>query len=273
MLTAICSAKGSPGVSSLALAIAAKWPDGGATLLEADPTGTDLSYRCRHQSGREVASAPSLLGLATAVRRVQLDSPADPGVLDEHAQPLACGARLVPGVPAPAQARGLSSLWGQIAHSAAGSASDVVVDLGRLERTSATMPLAATATALVVLCQPQLESVIHLKDVLSEVAPALGVRHGGRTIIPAVVGPAKQGAADAADVDQVLGSIGIPLARTIPIAYDPAALAAVEGGGNPHGRLARTHLLRSVTVLVTFLDRLGRRETAPVSPWEVGPRS
>ncbi len=271
MLTAICSAKGSPGVTSLALAVAAWWP-GGATVLEADPTGTDLAYRCRHQSGREVASAPNLLGLATAVRSSQLDAPPDPGVLDEHAQPLACGARLVPGVPAPSQARGLGSLWGQVAHAAEGSSSDVVADLGRLERTSVTTPLASAATALVVVCQPQLESVMHAKDLLAEVAPALSVRRSGRTVVPVVVGPARQGAADAVDVDQILGGLGLPVARTVPIAYDPSALAGIEAGGNPHGRLARTHLMRSVKHLVSVLQSLGERESAPQSPWEVGPR-
>lgn len=272
MLTAICSAKGSPGVSSLALAVAAAWPEG-ATLLEADPTGTDLAYRCRHVSGREIAAQPNLLGLATAVRSGQLDAPADPEVLDEHAQPLACGARLVPGVPGPAQARGLVSLWGQVAHAAAGSSSDVVVDLGRLDKVSSTLPLATVATALVVSCQPELESVLHVKNLLTEVAPSLGVRRGGRTIIPVVVGPAREGAANAADVDEILGSSGLPVARTVPIAWDPSALAAIEAGGNPHGRLARTHLLRSVKSLVSVLVELGSRENAPASPWEVGPRS
>jgi hypothetical protein len=216
--------------------------------------------------------APNLLGLASAVRSGQLDAPADPGVLDEHAQPLACGARLVPGVVGPAQARGLVSLWGQVAHAAEGSASDVVVDLGRLDRTSSTLPLATAATALVVVCQPALESVMHAKDLLGEVTPALGVRRGGRTVIPVVVGPAKEGAANAADVDEILGSSGLPIARTVPIAYDPAALTAIEAGGNPHGRLARTHLLRSVKELFSVLQELSNRESAPVSPWEVGRR-
>lgn len=275
MLTAICSAKGSPGVTSLALAVAAWWPEG-AILLEADPTGTDLAYRCQHASGREVASAPNLSGLATAVRSSRLDGPADPGVLGEQAQPLACGARLIPGILTPAQARGMVSLWGQIAHAAEGSSVDVVADLGRLNRTSSTLPVASAAAVLLIVCQPHLESVMHAKGLLSEVAPALTERRPGvRTIIPVVVGPARQGPADAADVDKIMGSSGLPVARAVPVVYDPGALAAIEAGGNPHGRLARSPLMRSVKPLVALIEALGNRETAPAmtaATWEARSR-
>ncbi len=111
MLVAVCSAKGSPGATSLALTLTAAWPEPGASLLEADPTGADLAFRCRHASGREIAASPNTLGLATAVRGGGLngstDAIADPHLLEEYSQPLACGVQLIPGVSAPAQARGL----------------------------------------------------------------------------------------------------------------------------------------------------------------------
>lgn len=269
MLVTVCSAKGSPGVTSLALTMAAVWPNRAATLLEADPTGGDLAFRCRHASGREVATSPNLVGLATAVRSSSLDGLVDPGLVTEHSQPLACGVRLVPGVPAPAQARGLGSLWGQIAQAATGSSDNVIADLGRLDRTGPTSQFAAAADLLVVVVAPTLESVVHVRHLILDNIPALPARPGGRGIVPVVVGPHRQAAGDAADIDQVLGGLGMPLERTVPVAHEPRALAELEAGANPGGRLARTHLLQTTRALVATLVDLRDRPTPSSSTrWE-----
>lgn len=269
MLVTVCSAKGSPGVTSLALTIAAVWPDQPATLLEADPTGGDLAFRCRHVSGREVATSPNLVGLATAVRGSSLDGLVDPGLVTEHSQPLACGVRLVPGVPAPAQARGLGSLWGQIAQAATGSSTDVIADLGRLERTGPSTQFAAAADVVVVVCAPTLESVMHVRHLILDVIPTLPARPTGRIFLPVVVGPHRQAAGDAADIDQILGGLGMPIERTVPVAYEPRALAELEAGANPAGRLARTHLLQSTRALVaTLVDFRDRPTGRPSTRWE-----
>jgi len=269
MLVAVCSAKGSPGVTSLALMMAAVWPDQVATLLEADPTGGDLAFRCRHASGREVATSPNLVGLATAVRGSFLDGLVDPGLVREHSQPLACGVRLVPGVPAPAQARGLGSLWGQIAQAATGSSDDVIADAGRLERTGPSTQFAAAADVLVVVCVPTLESVMHVRHLILDIAPSLPARPGGRGIVPVVVGPHRQAAGDTADIDQILEGLGMPIERTVPVAYEPRALAELEAGANPAGRLARTHLLSTARALVQILVDLRDRPTGSSNTrWE-----
>lgn len=273
MLVAVCSAKGSPGVTSTTLALTAAWPDFDARLLEADPAGGDLAFRCRHASGDEVATSPNLLGLATAVRGSSLEGMADPELLDRFCQPLASGVRLVPGLPSPAQARGLSGLWGQIAHAAGGSGSHVVADLGRLQRTEATMQLAAAATVIVVVCQPSLESVTHVQQLISDVAPALPDRAAGRAFVPAVMGPHRNGTDDTGDVDQIMGSLGgLPIAPAMPIAYDRRGLADLEAGANPKGRLARTPLMRSATSLVERLMHVRNGTSSPMAAmWEIGP--
>jgi hypothetical protein len=268
MLVTVCSAKGSPGVTSLALTIAALWPEQTAILLEVDPTGGDLGFRCRHVSGREVATSPNLLGLATAVRGSPLDGLVDPGLLREHSQPLACGPRLVPGVPAPAQARGLGSLWSQIAQAATGSSHDVIADLGRLERTGSASHFAAAADVIVLVCAPTLESVMHVRHLVLDVVPTLPARRGGRRFVPVVVRPYRQAAGDAADIDQILGGLGMPIERTVPVAYEPRALAELEAGANPAGRLARTHLLQTAKALVQTLVDLRDQPTGRNTPWE-----
>lgn len=269
MLVTVCSAKGSPGVTSLALAIAAAWPDQTATLLEVDPTGGDLAFRCRHMSGREVATSPNLVSLATAVRGSSLDGLVDPGLVTDHSQPLACGVRLVPGVPAPAQARGLVSLWGQIAQAATGSSTDVIADLGRLERNDPTTHFAAAAEVVVVVCQPSLESVMHVRHLVLDVIPTLPPRSAGRSVVPVVLSLRKQATSDAADIDQILGGLGLPIERTVPVAHEPRALADLEAGANPAGRLARTHLLRTAKLLVETLVDLRDRPVGRNTRWEV----
>ena len=260
MLIGLCSAKGSPGVSSLALSLASAWPDP-VTLLEADPSGTDLAFRCRHASGREVASTPNILGLAAAVRGSSLEDAMDPDVLAQYAQPLACGVLIVPGVTAPAQARGLGSLWGQIAHTAAGATGDVIADLGRIDRNAPTTQVAAVASVLVVVCQPTLESVVHARELIKEIAPALPGVPGGRRIMAAVVSPPKQMTHHAADVDQILSETSLPVETTAAVAYDSAALRDLEAGANPRGRLARSHLMRSVRHVVDRLTDPAERES------------
>jgi hypothetical protein len=254
MLVALCSAKGSPGVSSLSLALTAGWTRP-ATLLEADPSGSDLIYRCRHRSGREVAITPNILGLAAAVRGSSQSDAAQSSALAQYTQPLACGVPLVPGVAAPAQARGLSGLWPQVAEAAMNAAGDVIVDLGRVDRTSSTTPLAAASAVLLVVCQSTLESVIHARELVRELVPTLPPITGGRRIIPAVVGPRGQIVNDAADIDQLLFEASLLVDAAAPIAYDPRSLSALEAGANPRGRLARGPLMRSVTQLVNHLTR------------------
>ena len=85
--------KGSPGVTSTALALAAVWPRP-VVLLEADPAGGDLAYRCNAAHGGPVYASKGLVTLAAAVR----GGVPGPDVLVEQAQLLACGVNLVQGV-------------------------------------------------------------------------------------------------------------------------------------------------------------------------------
>lgn len=272
MLVSVCSSKGSPGTTSTALAVAAAWPQRAARLMEADPAGGDLAFRCRHASGREVATSPSLLGLATLARGRSLEGPTDPELLDQFAQPLACGVRLLPGPLSVAQARGLSGVWPHLAHVAEGSASPVVADVGRLQGTEATA-IAAASTVVLVVCQPSLESVTHSQQLIQDLAPRLPAREAGRAWLPVVVSPHRRGRADAGDLDELMRSLGgLPLAPAMPMAFDPRGLRDLEAGADPTGRLANTPLMRSAAALVA---RLLAASSAPRAPqtamWEMGP--
>ena len=134
MLTAIGSAKGSPGATTVALALAAVWPDQAAILVEADASGGDLAFRCRHDGGAEVATTPSMTSLAAATRGHTDLGSASSSLLRDHTQRLACGVRVVPGLLGPSQAGAIEHLWANVAGAAVTAEEPVIADVGRIER-------------------------------------------------------------------------------------------------------------------------------------------
>lgn len=238
MLVSVCSSKGAPGVTSTALTLAAVWPRP-VVLVEADLTGGDLAFRCRSASGGPLSATPNLLGVAAAVGGTS------GGVLVEFGQELACGVRIIQGVASAAQGRGLASLWGPIAHACVEADVDVIADLGRLDRSTATLPLAAASDRLLVVGTPSLESVIHTRETLMELAGALGPDLSGVRLVPIIIGASRHAQADRADVDQVMAAAGVLAGSAMHLPLDRPALARLEGGDAPSGRLAKTLLMRA----------------------------
>ena len=254
MLISFCSVKGSPGVTSTALAAAAVWPRP-VMLLEADPAGGDLAYRCISAAGGPPPAGKSLLTLAAGVRGGSVS----PRTVAEHAQMLACGVHLVQGVTSPAQARGLGSLWAEVAEAVRGSEVDVIVDLGRLDRSSVTMPIAQVSDFLVPVAASSLESVMHLRDQLPELALAIR-QHGPGRIAPVLVGPDAHAGRDCGDLDALLERTGVDVAPASPVTVDHRALQRLEAGEKGTGRLGRSLLLRATRLLAESL--LGEKVVA-----------
>jgi hypothetical protein len=253
MFIVVCSAKGSPGATSVALALAAIWQGSTPVLIEADPSGGDLAYRCRHRDGGPLAATPSIVSLAAASRggsASSLDGPA--ARLVDHTQELACGVRAVPGLIGPAQARGLDRLWPNIARAAVASSEPVIADLGRIG--PAGTAFLEAADVVVVVCQGRLESLLHTRELLVDlVAPDERRGHRAPPVLPVVVCARRHATAVSRDVDEVLGQSAIHPSKCTPIHEDTDTLNRLEQGANPHGRLADSTLLRSTSVLV---DRL-----------------
>lgn len=248
MLITIGSAKGSPGATSTALLLAAVWPRP-VVLLEADPAGGDLAYRCKAAHGGAPYSDRGIVRLAAEVRSGVPDGDALLG----QAQLLAGGVNLVQGVESPMQGRSLTALWPAIAAACSAASVDVIADLGRLEQTSATMPLAQAADVTLMVATARLDSAMHLVHRVPEVAAAIsGVRAAPR-IVPVVVGPDSTAGADRAAVDNWLVRAGIPLERTHSIPVDDSALGRLESGERAEGRMNRTLLIRAGRALAAAL--------------------
>ncbi|MGH3625061.1 MAG: chromosome partitioning protein [Sciscionella sp.] len=168
MLVAVLSVKGSPGVSTFSVALAARWPSPVRMLLvEADPSGGDVGTRF------SLESTPGLLSLAVAARRSD-----DPALLWQHAQALPGGVPVVAAPPDADRARAaLSALAPDPAAGAgivraAATAPDtvVIVDCGRIDTGSAAMPIVGSAEAMVLLTRARADDLAHLARRL----PALG---------------------------------------------------------------------------------------------------
>jgi len=155
---ALASVKGSPGVTTAALAIAARWPAGRKVLLvEAVPFGGVLSPRY----GATVTGG--LASLFVAARREFT-----PEAVWDHVHELPGGLAVLFGLAGVRQAAANENVWPTIAAALAGLDADVVVDAGRLlpDFAGGVGAILGHADALVVLCGSTLEAIVHLQNAL-----------------------------------------------------------------------------------------------------------
>lgn len=249
MLVAVCADKGSPGVTTAALAVAAAWPSA-AVVVEADPYGGDLAIRVRTRAGAALPEAPTILTLATAARTHE-----DPELVQRYAHRLNDQVGVVPGHLVAEQISGVRD-WTPLATCLAGSTVPIVADLGRIHSGSPVMPVAAAADALVVVARGDVGSVIRLRERLVRLIPAIAAMRGAPLrVFPLLVTNSRHGAGDTADVTRLLrDSPAGPLISSVGyLALDLPAVRRLEAGDDPHGRLARTALLRSARVFARQL--------------------
>jgi hypothetical protein len=231
MLIGICSVKGAPGVTTAALALAARWPFGDPLVIEADPAGGDIS--ARHQ----LPPMPGLVSLAAAARRHSTVE-----LLADHSQSLPGGLQVVCGPIGVEQARaalGVLASRGLHALRRAASVPDsvVLVDVGRLDAFSPALPLVQVADALVVLSRPRADELSHVATFLGEVsawnkAPCLVLVGSGysRTEIEC--------------------ELRVPVMGTLPHDISSASFLCGQGNGRP---LDRSKLGQAAASLATTL--------------------
>ncbi|MGW1286427.1 hypothetical protein ACWD4N_22630 [Streptomyces sp. NPDC002586] len=155
-VVAIGSLKGAPGVSTLALALAAAWPVASGVrpvVVEADAGGGDIAVRFG------LSDMAGLLTLAAGARQEE----AGPG-LDGCTQDVAGGVRVV---VAPTGADQAAPCVSEIAscpsvlHGDGGSESVVLLDLGRLGG-AASQELARVADRLVLVARGGTDGLAHV---------------------------------------------------------------------------------------------------------------
>ena len=249
-MVGVGSVKGAPGVTSLALVLAASWPRP-VVLVEADPSGGDLTYRCRAAHGGVLHHRRTILSLAAAAHASPAMGRTDDVVLD-HAQRLSCGVDVVAGCETSSQARGLRNLWADTVTALRRSPVDVILDLGRIDpaKAASAVPL-NTVDVLVMLGASDFSSAVHLTEAVAELTAVCSAR--GVSVVPALTGPDATGERDCRDLDDMVRGCAVPPQRTVPVPVDPDALLRLEGGERVAGRLGRTMLLRRATQLARTL--------------------
>jgi MinD-like ATPase involved in chromosome partitioning or flagellar assembly len=231
-VVALASIKGSPGVTTAATAIAASWPAGRKVLLvEADPFGGDLAPRYG------VSVTGGLASLFAAARRTL-----DPEAIWGHVHQLPGGLPVLFGLTGVHQAVANEKAWPTIAKALAGLDADVVVDAGRLlpHFAGGVRDILEAADTLMLLCEPTLEAIVHLRDAL----PGLVAEMRGRQLLVLMTGSVGYSAAD----------IGKTLQVTVgPTMPDDPVTAAALNNKRSIKRLDKTRLLRWAGVVVAKL--------------------
>lgn len=172
-MVAVVSVKGSPGVTTLCLALAARWPEPArAIVVEADPAGGDVAMRFG------LALSPGLLSLAAAARGAT--GGWDPGLVWRHARAVPGGLLVVAAPPDAGRAQGAlvalappggATCWHPDPLRAAADHPDavVIVDGGRVDPASPAMPLLRAAELLVVLTRSGADDLAHLARRIPEI--------------------------------------------------------------------------------------------------------
>lgn len=241
MLIALCSLKGSPGVTTTAAALAARWAaDQNPMVVECDPAGGDLAARFR------LPATPGLVSLAAAARRNR-----DLSVLWQHSQRLPAGLAVVPGPVGAEQARAALGVLAPTHTSvlrAAGDQPSVVVlaDCGRVDPGSPALPIIRAADAMVMLAHAHDDELSHVAGKLRTAAtwnphPALVLVGAGYTT---------------AEVEQAL-QIGV-MGR---LPHDPKGAAVLCGRDRTGPGPNRSALGRAAFRLVHSIVASARRDS------------
>jgi len=252
VLIALCSAKGAPGVTTSALALALSWPRP-VILAELDPAGGDVLAGY----GRGEMSAGGLADLALAARRGGPARHLDSQLL--RLDPEGRG-RLLPGLADPAGARNVD--WDRLAAALVAvedGAIHVVADCGRLRAEHFPDAVVHRAAAVVLVTGSTLRAVRSATQAIAE----LRERDACSGMLGAlVIGPGKP-----YGEREISEALGVPVVGSLP--QDEKA-AVVLSDGAPASRLfAQSALLRAARTIANGLVQSVAAHQSRVAPPQV----
>ncbi|MGH4032469.1 hypothetical protein ACQB60_26420 [Actinomycetota bacterium Odt1-20B] len=175
-LIALAADKGSPGVTTAAVALAAVWPRR-VLVAETDPAGGDLVYRSAAAHGGPLNPNTGMLSIAATARRGLV-----PDQLWDHAQPLSGGLEVLVGLGVAEQAAGLVGLWPTLGHAFAqlgespNAPADVIADCGRISGDTPAVELFPHASLVLLVSRTEPEAIARVRDRAAALSAKL---HGG----------------------------------------------------------------------------------------------
>ena len=245
-LVAFGSLKGSPGVTTAALALAAGWDPGRAVLLaECDPAGGDLA------GWFTLPEQPGLVSWAAASRHA-----GSPSEVWEHTQPLPGGLPVLAGPASAEQARAALSVLtgGPLAALSSRTDIDVLADLGRLDRASPAKAIFELAGLLVLAVRPVLGQLHHLPAQLE------ALRTASRQLAVLLIGEGPY------RVEEVAQTLEVEVLGQLPA--DPAGAALLGHAAGSARALGRSPLIRAARPLTEEI--IGRLPASTSDPHPSG---
>ncbi|CAM5385328.1 hypothetical protein SALBM217S_09815 [Streptomyces griseoloalbus] len=246
-LIALAADKGSPGVTTAAVALAAVWPRR-VLLAETDPAGGDLVYRSAAAHGGPLNPNTGMLSIAATARRGLV-----PDQLWDHVQPLSGGLEVLVGLGVAEQAAGLAGLWPTLGRAFASLAdspnapADVIADCGRISGDTPAVELFPHASLVLLISRTEPEALARVRDRAAALAGKLhGGSRGAATLNSPVIGVVL--VADPGNAAKLAGQVNDMLvhaqtgARVVgTLADDPAG--AEQLAGRRRGRLDKSLLI------------------------------
>lgn len=258
---ALASAKGSPGVTTTAVALTLIWPRP-VLLVEADVSGSSsilagyFGGRVRHDHGLvDLAAAHRQGRLSTGVRDAAI-SIGDRG-----------NAKFLPGLINSAQVSTVAQLWEPLAVVLRGldaNGVDVIIDAGRLGVSGGPAALLREADATVLVMRTDLPAIAAARARAGVLREDLTSRGAGEdTAWALLVGENRPfGGRD------VQARTGLPVAATV--AWDPTAAQVVSHGKAPASekKFTGSGFVRSTHTAAAKLDSIirGRKEQLQGGP-------
>lgn len=219
-MVALCSAKGAPGVTTAALALALTWPRP-VVLVEADPSGGSILAGFLAPRASAAVAERNLLATATALHAgdvwaihknlIDLDPP--------NAERL-----LLLGLSDPVQVSAVEGVWAHLAAAWAQlrvgeRAVDVIVDCGRLGPSSP-WPVLAGADQVLLTLEPSRPSIA---AAWAGARRLEGTVTGPGRLTAMVIGPGEHSASEA------VRALELEVAASLP--WDWKAASALGGNG------------------------------------------
>ncbi|MGC4984882.1 hypothetical protein ACLQ18_30270 [Streptomyces sp. DT193] len=248
-LIVLAADKGSPGVTTAAVALSAVWPRR-VLLAETDPAGGDLVYRSAAAHGGPLNPNTGLLSIAATARRGLV-----PDQLWDHVQPLSGGLDVLVGLGIAEQAAGLAGLWPTLGRAFAQLAdspntpADVIADCGRISGDTPAAELFPHAALVLLVSRTEPEAIARVRDRAAALSAKLhgGPRGAGGLATPFIGVVLVADPGDSAKLVHQVNDMLVAAqtgARVVgTIADDPAGAAQLAG--RRRGRLDKSLLIRS----------------------------
>ncbi len=250
---ALCSAKGSPGVTTLTCVLAAVWPPSRRVVMaECDPSGGDVAARFGLSQGR---------GMTSLVLAHRQDPEREPQ-FSSHVQCLPGGLEVLVAPVSADSAVTLDRELGLVGATALGTVNDVLVDCGRLiQGAPGQGALLQSADLVLLVFRPDVSGVAHVESLIDNLGILTVERHRKLVLLP--VGHSTFSTRDVQD------AFGVEVLEAAPI--DSRAALTLSGAPGSPRTFARSALVSWAGRTVARVVDTTNRNVGPLTATSADP--